>query len=143
MYCERRRRPTNQLISQLVEPMADAGTGKEVVKVEAGDAYIFDGHESHYLKGGPDGAHIVCIFTPACTGMEVSSKKQNFFLLSLLHSCHVLGMKNPIYHQNLHLMHIFDVHLKITSFFRKPKKMVRFHCWSNKRNPVIFSLVFG
>ena len=67
---------TNQFdFPQLVEPMEPSGTGKKVVKVEAGDAYIFDGHESHYLKGGPDGAHIVCIFTPACTGMEVSSKK--------------------------------------------------------------------
>ena len=59
--------------------MEPSGTGKKVVKVEAGDAYIFDGHESHYLKGGPDGAHIVCIFTPACTGEEVSSKNPTYF----------------------------------------------------------------
>ena len=52
-------------------------------------------------------------------------------------------MKNPIYHQNLHLMHIFDVHLKITSFFRKPKKMVRFHYWSKKKEvKLFFSVLF-
>ena len=50
--------------------MAKAGTGK-VVQVNKGDVYVFDGHEAHYLTGGPQGAEIVCIFTPPCTGQEV------------------------------------------------------------------------
>ena len=47
------------------------GTGK-VVKVNTGDGYVLDGHEAHYIRGGPEGAQIVCIFTPPCTGQEVS-----------------------------------------------------------------------
>ena len=46
------------------------GTGK-IVKVSKGDAYVFDNHEAHFIKGGPEGAEIICIFTPACTGQEV------------------------------------------------------------------------
>ena len=114
------RRTTNQLISQLVEPMADAGTGKEVVRVEAGDAYIFDGHESHYLKGGPDGAHIVCIFTPACTGLEVSSKNQLIF--SSFPFTFLSCLRYEKTHQNLHLMHIFDVHFKNNFLFQKTQE---------------------
>ena len=51
--------------------MAPMGTGK-VVKVNTGDGYVLDGHEAHYIRGGPEGAQIVCIFTPPCTGQEVS-----------------------------------------------------------------------
>ena len=50
--------------------MAKEGTGQKY-KIEAGDVYVMDGHESHYIKGGPNGAKIVCIFKPACTGKEV------------------------------------------------------------------------
>ena len=53
--------------------MAPMGTGK-VVKVNTGDGYVLDGHEAHYLRGGPEGAQIVCIFTPPCTGQEVSQE---------------------------------------------------------------------
>ena len=86
--------------------MAKAGSGK-IINVKAGDAYIFEGHESHYLKGGPDGAHIVCIFTPACTGLEVSSKKSQ--------------QKS-----------VFD---GFNLYYRKPRKMVHFHCWIDGENP--------
>ena len=51
--------------------MEKEGTGT-TYKIQAGDAYVFDNHESHYIRGGPDGAKIICIFTPACTGKEVS-----------------------------------------------------------------------
>ena len=51
--------------------MEKEGTGT-TYKIQAGDAYVFDDHESHYIRGGPDGAKIICIFTPACTGKEVS-----------------------------------------------------------------------
>ena len=56
--------------------MAPMGTGK-VVKVNTGNGYVLDGHEAHYLRGGPEGAQIVCIFTPPCTGQEVSSLQTN------------------------------------------------------------------
>ena len=58
--------------------MAKEGSGT-IYKIQAGDAYVFDGHESHYLRGGPEGAKIICIFTPACTGKEVSFQNSGVF----------------------------------------------------------------
>ena len=66
--------------------MKKEGTGT-TYKIQAGDAYVFDNHESHYIRGGPDGAKIICIFTPACTGKEVSITiflLQNSILLTLM-----------------------------------------------------------
>ena len=64
-------------ILQLVDPMAKEGSGK-TYQIQSGDAYVFDGHESHYIRGGPDGAKIICIFSPACTGKEVSNSTHIF-----------------------------------------------------------------
>ncbi len=50
--------------------MAKEGMGK-TYKIKKGDCYVLDGHEAHYLRGGQDGAHMICVFTPACTGEEV------------------------------------------------------------------------
>ena len=60
--------------------MAKEGSGT-IYKIQAGDAYVFDGHESHYLRGGPEGAKIICIFTPACTGKEVNKFPRQCFQL--------------------------------------------------------------
>jgi L-ectoine synthase len=56
---------------QVVKPMATEGSGK-IYKIETGDVYVLNGHEAHYLRGGPDGAQMICVFTPPCTGDEVT-----------------------------------------------------------------------
>lgn len=65
---------------ELVSPMAAEGTGR-LVRVEEGDVYALDGHESHYLRAGGEDCHLVCVFNPGCTGQEVQGKDGSFELL--------------------------------------------------------------
>ena len=65
---------------ELVEPMAGEGSG-EVVRVEAGDMYALDGHESHHLRCLEEDCHLICVFNPACTGEERQGADGSFELL--------------------------------------------------------------
>ena len=65
---------------ELVEPMAREGTG-EVVKVVAGSMYALDQHESHHLRGGTEECHLICVFSPPCTGEEKQGHDGSFELL--------------------------------------------------------------
>ena len=50
--------------------MAEEGTG-HTYKIKHGDVYCLNGHEAHYLRGGNEECHLICVFNPACTGDEV------------------------------------------------------------------------
>ena len=65
---------------ELVEPMAVEGTG-EVFKVVAGSMYALDQHESHHLRGGEEECHLICVFSPPCTGEEKQGADGSFQLL--------------------------------------------------------------
>lgn len=43
----------------------------EVHRLGVGSLYALDEHDDHVLRGGPDGMHLVCVFSPALVGDEV------------------------------------------------------------------------
>ena len=65
---------------ELVKPLAEEGTG-EVIKVVEGTMYALDQNESHHLRGGKEECHLICVFSPPCTGDEKQGPDGSFELL--------------------------------------------------------------
>ena len=65
---------------ELVKPLAEEGTG-EVFNVVEGTMYALDQNESHHLRGGKEECHLICVFSPPCTGDEKQGPDGSFELL--------------------------------------------------------------
>lgn len=50
-----------------VETIADG----KIHTIRAGDMYLLDQHDEHWLRGKEKGMTVACVFTPAITGREV------------------------------------------------------------------------
>lgn len=50
-----------------VETIADG----KIHTIKAGDMYLLDQHDEHWLRGKEKGMTVACVFSPALTGREV------------------------------------------------------------------------